>query len=66
MLIVPMHEKTADEWIKENPVLPRGLGGFEKDTKRFKVGDGAKTWNELAYRGRPAPRPLGPLRDLPD
>lgn len=66
MLIKPMREKTAAEWTSENPVLPRGLGGFELDTKKFKVGDGRTTWDKLPYLGRPAPRPLGPLKDLPD
>ena len=34
-----------------NPVLLSGEVGYESDTKKSKVGDGVKTWNELEYTG---------------
>ena len=42
-------------WNTNNPVLLAGEIGLETDTRLFKVGDGTKTWNELAYeKGQPA------------
>lgn len=42
---------TAAEWTAANPILLDGELGWEKDTKRFKVGDGTSTWTALAYGG---------------
>lgn len=42
---------TKDVWVKNNPVLERGEPGFEWDTFRLKVGDGATNWNDLPYVG---------------
>lgn len=39
----------ASEWTKENPVLLDGQVGYEKDTRRQKVGDGVTPWNDLDY-----------------
>lgn len=36
-------------WTIENPILSDGEPGFERDTGRMKIGDGYKTWAELAY-----------------
>ena len=41
----------ASVWQKNNPVLERGEPGFEIDTYRLKVGDGATLWNDLPYVG---------------
>ena len=42
-------------WLLNNPVLMQGEVGLETDTRLFKVGDGTKTWSELAYqKGQPA------------
>ena len=40
---------TAALWITNNPVLLAGEMGIEKDTKKFKFGDGVKTWTALEY-----------------
>jgi hypothetical protein len=37
------------EWEVENPVLPSGVKGVETDTGKFKIGNGATTWNTLEY-----------------
>lgn len=40
---------TAAEWTAENPVLAANQFGFERDTGKYKVGDGTKAWSALAY-----------------
>lgn len=40
---------TASRWASTNPVLLAGEIGFETDTKKIKIGDGATAWNSLAY-----------------
>lgn len=42
-------------WTKVNPVLAIGEPGFEKDTGKFKIGDGVKSWDELEYYTAYAP-----------
>jgi hypothetical protein len=46
-------------WTDQNPVLRDGEPGYEKDTKRLKIGDGVTFWRDLPYFG-------GDLSDLPD
>ena len=41
--------KTSTEWASLNPTLLEGEIGFEKDTKKIKVGDGITAWNNLDY-----------------
>jgi len=41
---------TAANWTAANPVLALGEPGYETDTKRRKVGDGATAWNSLGYQ----------------
>ena len=40
---------TASEWIATNPILADGELGFERDTNRFKLGDGLHNWTDLDY-----------------
>jgi hypothetical protein len=40
---------TAANWASVNPVLLPGEFGFESDTLKFKLGDGATAWNSLTY-----------------
>lgn len=40
---------TAINWANNNPVLSEGEPGYEVDTGLFKLGDGIKAWNDLAY-----------------
>ena len=40
---------TAAAWAAVNPVMLDGEGGFEIDTRKLKIGDGATAWNDLAY-----------------
>lgn len=41
--------KTHAQWASENPVLGNGELVYEKDTGRFKVGDGVARYNDLIY-----------------
>ena len=42
---------TAENWTTKNPTLSKGEFGVENDTNKFKIGDGATAWKELAYAG---------------
>ncbi len=39
----------AAQWTAANPVLAAGEIGFETDTRKFKMGDGTRTWSQLEY-----------------
>lgn len=39
----------ASVWAAVNPVLADGEPGYERDTRRLKVGDGVTPWNGLPY-----------------
>lgn len=47
---------TSSQWSSANPVLAAGEIGLETNTAQFKVGDGATTWNALAYGGIQGPQ----------
>ena len=42
---------SAGHWTQQNPVLRNGEIGYESDSGRFKLGDGARAWTALPYRG---------------
>lgn len=44
-----LRNDTASNWTSSNPVLGKGELGIEIDSDLFKIGDGVKEWNELAY-----------------
>ena len=48
---VVIRNGTELQWIESNPVLLEGEVGITMDTtpKKFKIGNGASTWNELPY-----------------
>ena len=39
----------SQEWETYNPILEDGEPGYELDTGKLKIGDGATPWNELPY-----------------
>ena len=47
--LIEFREGTAADWTAANPVLNSGEPGFESDTKKLKIGDGATAWNSLSY-----------------
>lgn len=46
---IQIRRGTAAQWTSANPTLAAGEWGFETDTKKGKIGDGATAWNSLAY-----------------
>jgi hypothetical protein len=46
---IVLRRGTAAEWDAANPVLAEGEQGYEKDTRRLKIGDGATSWRSLPY-----------------
>ena len=48
---IQLRNDTAANWTTHNPVLLAGEVGIERDTNKFKIGDGVKTWSALPYAG---------------
>ena len=46
---VKVKRATAARWASQNPVLAAGEIGYEKDTRKIKLGDGTSTWTQLSY-----------------
>lgn len=46
---IQIRNGNASEWISVNPVLMEGELAVEKDTRKFKIGDGISNWNNLPY-----------------
>lgn len=46
---IKLRRDTADRWHRLNPQLSDGEPGYEKDTGKFKIGDGSTLWRELPY-----------------
>jgi hypothetical protein len=36
-------------WESENPILHEGEPGYERDTRKLKIGDGVTPWLDLPY-----------------
>lgn len=64
-LIKRMKQKsgTAATWTAANPLLLDGEIGFEKDTDKFKIGNGISRWNDLGYFTGPV-GPQGPAATI--
>jgi hypothetical protein len=48
---IQIRRGTAAQWTSTNPTLASGEQGFETDTGKMKIGNGATAWNSLAYLG---------------
>lgn len=61
-----MHQriKTKAEFALESPVLQLGEHGLERDTLKFKIGDGKTRWNSLDYAGGGSSEAPAPVLDL--
>lgn len=46
---VQIRGDNAAVWVTVNPILAEREMGLEKDTKKFKFGDGTTAWNSLPY-----------------
>lgn len=47
---IRLRRDTAANWTTNNPTLGLAEPGYETDTGRIKIGDGATAWTGLAYR----------------
>jgi hypothetical protein len=47
--IIQIRRDLSTNWTTSNPVLADGELGFEKNTKKGKLGDGITAWNSLPY-----------------
>lgn len=48
-MTIQLRRDTAANWTAANPILASGQAGYETDTKKLKIGDGATAWASLAY-----------------
>jgi hypothetical protein len=46
---IQVRRGTASDWTSANPTLAAGEWGYETDTNKAKIGNGATAWNSLAY-----------------
>lgn len=46
---IQLRRDSASGWAQANPVLADGELGFERETRRIKVGDGVTPWNDLDF-----------------
>jgi hypothetical protein len=49
--LIQVRRGTAAQWVTADPELESGEIGFETDTGKFKIGDGATDWVALKYAG---------------
>lgn len=49
-VIIQVRRDTAANWTSEDPTLASGEIGYETDTGKIKVGNGASAWTALPYR----------------
>lgn len=64
MTHINQRRDTAANWTSGNPVLQLGEVGWETNTRKAKLGDGATPWNGLEYAVLPTD--LGPMEDRVD
>ena len=48
---IQIRRYSAADWTSTDPTLALGEMGYETDTGKFKIGDGATAWTALAYSG---------------
>jgi hypothetical protein len=48
-LYIQLRRDTATAWGSSSRILKDGEPGYERDTNRLKVGDGASSWTDLPY-----------------
>jgi hypothetical protein len=46
---IQIRRGSATFWDDENPILFPGEPGYEKNTRRMKIGDGVTPWRDLPY-----------------
>lgn len=63
-VLLEFRRDTAANWTAANPTLASGEPGWETDTNKLKIGDGATAWNALGYFGGAAVSPLTTKGDV--
>ena len=48
---IQVRRGTAAQWTSANTILAAGEWGYETDTGKVKIGNGATAWNSLGYTG---------------
>jgi hypothetical protein len=61
---IKLNCNTAATWTSVNPILYDAELGIERDTGRYKIGDGITAWNSLAYTTHPESDVLNLITDL--
>jgi hypothetical protein len=56
MATIKLRRGTAAEWAAQNPVLAQGEPGWERDTKKLKLGDGSTARFHISTPPSPMPR----------
>ncbi len=56
---------TAEQWTSTNVTLSDGELGFERNTNKFKIGNGSDPWNDLPYFGSGGQTGSITIADLP-
>nr|DAW17360.1 MAG TPA: hyaluronidase [Caudoviricetes sp.] len=64
--IIRVRQDTAANWTSANSVLAAGEFGYETDTEKIKVGNGATAWNSLTYISKLDSSGKIPTSALPD
>lgn len=49
MIVLKLRRDVAADWRTANPILSDGEPGYESDTGKLKIGDGATRWLGLGY-----------------
>lgn len=60
LLDINLRAGTAAAWTTANPTLHAGEPGYETDTGKLKIGNGATAWNGLAYVTDVVPQKTSP------
>lgn len=63
---IQLRRDNAADWTSVNPILHDGEFGWERDTGKFKMGDGATVWNSLPYTSAVPDDLVEALDDLSD
>jgi len=63
---IQLRRDDAADWASVNPILHDGEFGWERDTGKFKIGDGTTLWNTLPYTSAVPDDLVEALGDLSD
>ena len=61
---IQFRNDTAAAWTAADPILAVGELGIETDTDKFKIGNGADSWSDLAYGGIVGPQGIQGIQGI--